>query len=85
MLKSRKLKLVSSKLKKYNHETGEWYFEEDKSQDHRLGQVVKVSYLKTDVNRLHSFDGPAIGKDHYVFGNLVTKARFKEIQSSLKH
>jgi hypothetical protein len=83
---TRTLKLVSSKLKKFNHDTNEWYYEEDSNQAHRIGTAETVSYTKNKEGdfHLHSFDGPAHGKDYYINGIRYSKTEWKSILALMK-
>jgi hypothetical protein len=67
--------LISSKLKKYDHKTGEYIFVEDSDQSSRIGVVSQITYSveKGLANKLHNIEGPAIqtGKDKQYYINGV--------------
>jgi len=79
-------RLVSSKLKKYDHKTEQYILVEDPEQAHRLGEISVVTYNsdKGVVNKLHNLEGPAIqtGKDREYYLNGINYS--KEDWASLK-
>jgi hypothetical protein len=77
---TRNLKLVSSKLKKYDHTINDYVFIEDESQQSRLNQTMPVSYnVEKGVNYMHSYDGPAMGKEFYINGLKYSKIAHADI------
>jgi hypothetical protein len=72
-------RLVSSKLKKYDHKTEQYILVEDPEQAHRLGEVSVISYTsdKGEVSKLHNLEGPALqtgkDKDYYLHGIKYSK------------
>lgn len=82
---TRNLKLVSSKLKKYDHSTNEYVLVDDPTQDSRLHQVVPVSYnTEKGTNYIHSYDSPALGKEFYINGLRYSKADHQDIIKMMK-
>ena len=90
MIKTRKLKLVGSSLKKYDHELNDYVLVEDPSQFENLGKTYKVTYVsydKGETNKLHSIDDAAIqevtkgvkNKEHYINGIKYDKDIWKEM------
>jgi hypothetical protein len=90
MIKTRKLKLVSSSLKKYDHKINDYVLIEDPNQFENLGKTYKVSYVTNDggvTNRLHSTDDSAIqevvkgskNKEYYINGIKYDKDTWKDM------
>ena len=82
---TRNLKLVSSKLKKYDHTINDFVFIEDESQQDRLDKTMPVSYnVEKGTNYMHSYEGPAIGKDFYINGVKYSKNEFADVIRLMK-
>lgn len=90
MIKTRKLKLVSSKLKKYDHDINDYVLVEDPDQFENLGKTYKLSYVTNDggeTGKLHSTDDAAIqevtkgvkNKEHYLNGIKYEKDVWKDL------
>ena len=90
MIKTRKLKLVSSKLKKYDHDINDYVLVEDPDQFENLGKTYKLSYVTNDggeTGKLHSIDDAAIqevtkgvkNKEHYLNGIKYEKDVWKDL------
>jgi hypothetical protein len=82
---TRNLTLVSSKLRKYDHDINDYVFIEDESQASRLNQTIPVSYVtEKGVNYIHSYDEPAMGKEFYINGLKYTKNEFADVIRLMK-
>ena len=82
---TRNLTLVSSKLKKFDHDINDFVYIEDETQAHRLNQTIPVSYItEGGVNYVHSHDGPAMGKDHYINGVKYSRLDFLDVIRLMK-
>ena len=83
---TKNMTLVSSKLKKFDHDKGEYIFVEDPDQSSRLNQKVTVSYNQNNEGdfQLHSMEGPAIGKDHYINGVKDSRIDFLDVIRLMK-
>lgn len=90
MIKTKKLKLVASSLKKYDHELNDYILVEDVDQFENLGKTYKVTYVSNDggeTNVLHSTEDAAIqevvkgikNKDYYINGIKYSKDTWKEM------
>ena len=84
--KTFKGQLVSSKLKKYDHKTGEYFLVEDTDQSYRIGTVSEITY-KADkglANKLHSLESPALGtgrdREYYLNGVKYTKDQWMSLK-----
>jgi len=85
-IKTLKGKLVSSKLKKYDHKTGEYYFVEDQDQLDRIGTVSTLTYSaeKGLPNKLHNMDDAAMqtgrNKSYYINGIQYSKDSWTQLK-----
>lgn len=90
MIKTKKLKLVASSLKKYDHTLNDYILVEDVDQFENLGKTYKVTYVSNDggdTNVLHSTEDAAIqevvkgikNKDYYINGIKYSKDTWKEM------
>ena len=82
---TKNMTLVSSKLKKYDHDINDFVYIEDESQAARLNQTTPISYItEGGVNFIHSYDGPAMGKEYYINGLKYSKNEHADVLRLMK-